>query len=312
MADDLTNDNLTPPTGDLVPPASDVLPPTGDALPPTGDALPPTGDDITPPGEQGAPSTFIIPEEYASHERVSQAKSIEDLCKTIVNQETLIGKKYVGIPDDKSTPEEIAKFNEALGVPVSFEDYQLESSPEVKQLYGEADAEAMLGFKKILHEAGVSTKQADILKKGYDGVIGGMMEQQQAKIVALNTEFDKVITDAFGAEKDAKIQVAREFMTAKISDNLKPHLTHVLQDAKALAVIADIANNLYPELQPEDLRKVPDGPSGGGGDMATLQSEMNAFIADPAFSNDRDPRHDEVKAGWLAKAKQIDALKATK
>ena len=297
-------------TNDLLPPTGDALPPTGDALPPTGDALPPTGDD-TPPGEQGAPSTFIIPEEYASHERVSQAKSIEDLCKTIVNQETLIGKKYIGVPDEKSTPEEVAKFNEALGVPTTFEGYELEASPEVKAIYGEGDTEAMNGFKKMLHEAGVSTKQADILKKGYDGVIGGLMDQQKAKVEALNIEFDGVITEAFGDKKDEKLQIAREFMTAKISDNLKPHLTHVLQDAKALAVIADIANNLYPDLLPEDISKLPSG-GGVGKTVEELTLDMNKFIADPAFSNDRDPRHEEVKSGWLSTAKQIDALKKSK
>lgn len=302
MVDELTN-NLTD-----VPPTGDALPPTGDALPPTGDATPPTGNEGTPPGEQGAPATFIIPEEYASHERVNQAKSIEDLCKTIVNQETLIGKKYIGIPDEKSTPEEVAKFNEALGVPTTFEGYELEASPEVKAIYGEGDTEAMNGFKKMLHEAGVSTKQAEILKKGYDGVIGGLMDQQKAKVEALNIEFDGVITEAFGDKKDEKLQIAREFMTAKISDNLKPHLTHVLQDAKALAVIADIANNLYPDLLPEDISKLPSGGTVGK-TVEELTLDMNKFIADPAFSNDRDPRHEEVKAGWLSAAKQIDAMK---
>lgn len=281
----------------------------GGAADPTGNS---GGDDGGTAGNEGT-IEFKIPEEYATNQTLSQAKSVEDLCKTIVNQETLIGKKVIGIPDENSSPEEVAKFKEAFGVPVKFEDYNLESSPEIKAIYGEGDSQVLDEFKKVFHEAGINGKQAETLKKGYETILGGLIQTQQEKQKEMEAEFQNMISTSFGDQKEEKLKVAEEFLKANVSENLKVHLPHVLQDTKALMLVADLANNIYPDLKPEDITKTP----GGSGELTAgktvpeLQADMQKIIGSPEFRDARNPGHQVAKDQWLAIAKQIDALKAS-
>ena len=294
MSDDLTNDELnTPPTGDEIPPTGD------DLTPPTGNDTPPAGDEVV--------IDFKIPEEYSSNQTIASAKSVEDLCKTIANQEVLIGKKIVGIPDETSSPEEVAKFKEAFGVPTTFEDYTLDETPKIKEIYGDKNEEVMTEFKKVLFDAGVNSKQASALTKGYDSILGGLLEEQKTKQAAAVAEFEGIIDTAFGMEKEAKLQVAEEFLKENLSDGVKPYLPVVLSDPKALAVVADIVNNIYPDLKPDSL----DGRGGSqvGKTLADLNADMQKVIGSEEFQNNRHPGHDAKKAEWLNIAKQIEALK---
>ena len=274
---------------------------------------PPVEPPIDPPADPPAdPITdtivdFKIPDEYSSNQTVASAKSIEDLCKTIVNQETLIGKKTIGIPDEKATPEEVAKFKEAFGVPQNFEDYTLEVSENIKTIYGEGDKAVMDEFKKVLHEAGVNTKQAETLKNGYDSILGGLLTKQKEAQDAAVAEFDNIVKTNFGEAKDEKLQVAEQFLKENLSDNMKPYLPVVLGDAKALAIVADIANNIFPDMKPDNFN--PGGGSPSGKTLVELNAEIQAIIGTPEFQNNRHPGHDAKKAEWLEVAKQIDALK---
>lgn len=114
---------------------------------------------------------FSIPEEYQDNQDISSATSVSDLCKTIVNQQKLIGQKYVGIPNENSTQEEIARYREAIGVPVKFEDYSIEASEEVKKMFGDDKDELTTEFKKLMFDAGLSQKQAQQMRTGYDGIM---------------------------------------------------------------------------------------------------------------------------------------------
>ena len=67
-----------------------------------------------------------------SHDALAPFKSPADLAKSYLHTKSLVGKKGVIIPTEKSTPEEIAAFRSALGVPEKPEGYQLkpEKLPE--------------------------------------------------------------------------------------------------------------------------------------------------------------------------------------
>lgn len=267
-----------------------------------GSANGPEGAETTPP-EVNTPA-FEIPQEYINNQDISSAKSISDLCKTIVNQQKLIGQKYVGIPNENSSSEEIAKYREAIGVPINFEDYDLGTpAPEVKEVIGEDDPVINKAFKQLFFDAGISQKQAKMLRNGYDQVVMKAVIEQKNKVKQMDDAFEKLISDKFGAEKDEKLRIAKEFMKNNISENVKELLPHVLNDNKALMVVADMANNLYPHTKPDNIRGMSQGGVGFGNE-ASIKAEMQKVIASSAYQNSRDLGHDEAvrKLDDLAKA----------
>jgi len=269
---------------------------------PTDLLNPPEGNNVEPNTQE-----FKIPEEYANNAAFQGINNMDDLCKKIVNQESLIGKKYIGIPDDKSTPEEIAKYREAIGVPIKFEDYQLDASPEIKQVYGEDDQKVLGEFKQLMFNAGLSQKQAGQMREGYDKIMAGVIEQQKAKQLEINNEFEQLVTQSFGNQKDEKMKIAQAFIQANVSENLKPYLPHVLQDNQSLLVLADIANNVYPNLRADDITTLK--PSGStGATPESVRAKMQEIIASDAFQNSRHPGNEQAKKDLQEQAKLLESI----
>lgn len=56
---------------------------------------------------------------------LAKYKSVEDLAKGHANAQALIGRKGIFLPTEKSTPEEVAEFRKAIGVPDSPDGYHI-------------------------------------------------------------------------------------------------------------------------------------------------------------------------------------------
>ena len=263
--------------------------------------------DTTPaPMEENVTDTgFSIPEEYAGNQDISSAPSMGDLCKTIVNQQKLIGKKYVGIPNENSTPEEIAKYREAIGVPVNFEDYDFgPSSPEVEKEAGPDDPTVNKAFKQLLFDAGISQSQAKKIRQGYDQMILKAIQMRKNEAKQIDDSFEKLADEKFGASKAEKIKIAQQFLKQNISDNVKDYLPYVLKDNKALLVVADMANNIYPNMKPESIRGMDSFQSVGMSE-ADIRSSMQSIIASKAFQDKRHTDHEAAVNKVNELAKQI-------
>ena len=75
-----------------------------------------------------------------------------------------------------------------------------------------------------------------------------------------------------------------------------------------MLVIADIANNIYPDLKGEDIRDIGK-MSGVGKTEPELRAEMQKIIASEAFQNDRHLGHTDAMTKFENIAKQIASLK---
>lgn len=264
-------------------------------------------NDFDNQNDQGGQDSFRIPDEYANNSAFQGINSMDDLCKKVVNQESLIGKKYVGIPNENSSPEEISKYREAIGVPVRFEDYTMEATPEIKEAYGEDDPEIMNSFKKVMFDAGLSQKQAQALRTGYDKIISGIAEKNSAKEKAIDLEFENLVDQAFGRAKEEKINIAREFIQKNVSANMKPYLPKVMEDNHALLLLADIANNIYPNMRQEDIRNL-NSHGNGGATPESVRAKMQTIIASDAFQNSRHPGNDQAKLELQEQAKLLEQI----
>ena len=73
-----------------------------------------------------------LPEDAKDYkDTLAKYKSVPDMAKALANANALIGKK-LGVPNEKSSPEEVAAFRRAMGVPESIEEYKFapDSLPE--------------------------------------------------------------------------------------------------------------------------------------------------------------------------------------
>jgi hypothetical protein len=100
--------------------------PSPAAEPPADTAQPSTPSTgwVNPDGTFGDKWLDALPDDVADYKTsVKNFKSVPDLVKALGNANALIGKK-LGVPGEKSSPEEVAAFRRAMGVPESLEEYK--------------------------------------------------------------------------------------------------------------------------------------------------------------------------------------------
>lgn len=121
-----------------------------------------TMSDVDAQGADTQPETtttdtggFSIPDEYKDAGWAKNIKSVDDLWKMNANAQSLIGKKTIGIPDEKSTPEEWQGFYSKLR-PAKAEDYNLDFKGSDKEFY-----------EKLFYDNGISSKQAGNIISAY-------------------------------------------------------------------------------------------------------------------------------------------------
>ena len=87
---------------------------------------------VNPDGTFGDKWLDALPDDAKDYkDTLAKYKSVPDIAKALANANALIGKK-LGVPNEKSSPEEVAAFRRAMGVPESLEEYNFapESLPE--------------------------------------------------------------------------------------------------------------------------------------------------------------------------------------
>lgn len=208
------NDGGDPPAGD---------PPAGD--PPAGDA---PQDPPAPPAPGAAKSwseTAGIEEPIRKHPSLKDFKSTNDLAKSWVNAQKLIGKDKIPVPGEKATKEEWDTVYTRLGRPEKPEGYEIdkvkvEGLPENFPM----NENLRTGFTAKAHEVGLSKKQAgDLYKwfmaenvKEYNGMLNGTKEGREKGETSLRNEW--------GAAFDERVAVARKIIHSQGDPELIAYL----------------------------------------------------------------------------------------
>jgi len=111
--------------------ASPEAPAQPAAEPTTQPSTPSTGW-VNPDGTFGDKWLDALPDDAKDYkDTLAKYKSVPDMAKALANANALIGKK-LGVPNEKSSPEEVAAFRRAMGVPETLEEYKFapDSLPE--------------------------------------------------------------------------------------------------------------------------------------------------------------------------------------
>ena len=107
----------------------------------------------------------FIPEEVKDRAEWNNIKDVSDLFKNYISSQQYISKS-VRIPDETSSPEDIASFYTKLGKPQSKTDYTFEYTPKDNYVYNK-DSFDFTVFQDIAEKANLTTKQYQALASAY-------------------------------------------------------------------------------------------------------------------------------------------------
>jgi hypothetical protein len=239
---------------------------------------------VSTPTAETAPSSWrdTLPDDLKSDPSLQSFKDIPALAKSFIETKKMVGAKQgVQIPNEKSTPEEIAAFHKGLGVPDSPSLYQIKRPDSALDLGWDSQAEGE--FFAAAHKAGLTPKQVQAAVDWYGKWERAKLEKARGEAnetsVRLRTEW--------GPDYDAKVgranRVIAEYGGQELADAFGTP-GHVLNAAgrhpvfvKFVAALGDalvehgaITGEGLPEISPDEalgqindlnaqLKKLPEG-----------------------------------------------------
>lgn len=185
-----------------------------DPKPPTLPNDPPSDDPKPAPAAEASPWGEIDDElkEFAGE------KTPAEVLKELKGAQSLLGKKQVGIPDEKSTPEEWAKFHETRGVPKESDDYDfagvkddlLKDVPE-DQREGMWDEGEERRFKEFAKASNLSQTEAKNLLQRELSHRFEAGKAAAAESAAVSKAAKDMITENWGNREEEYTQDANNF-----------------------------------------------------------------------------------------------------
>jgi len=168
---------------------------------------------VQPDGTLADGWTNHLPDDAVPYkETLARYKTVPDMAKALAHANALVGRK-LGVPSEKSTPEEVSAYRKALGVPESLEEYDF-TPAEVPEGFN-WDKDAMKPFAEVAHKHHIppgAMKELAGLFAQYESskvdVIQGMFDQQRQEAVA-------TLQKEWGADFQKNVSVAKQ--AAKIA-----------------------------------------------------------------------------------------------
>lgn len=142
-------------------------------------------------------------EENRSYVEEKGYKSPDDMVTALKSFSQFEGKdlnNMVSLPNEKSTPEEIAAFYGKLGCPEKPEGY----------VFGQNDTEFAKSIAPILQASGITQKQLDVLMPKWNEFINAQNQASEQKLVEDNELATKNLKTEWGNDFDANIDLAKK------------------------------------------------------------------------------------------------------
>ena len=183
------------------------------AAPETTTTAQPSTGWVNPDGTFGDKWLDALPDDAKDYkDTLSKYKSVPDMAKALANANQLIGKK-LGVPNEKSSPEEVAAFRRAMGVPDSLEEYKFapDSLPE-----GMTWSDDMAKpYAEIAHKHGIPPSAMKELVAQHAKTEMFKMEAIQATFEKQRTEAVQTLQKEWGNDFGKNIGLAKQ--AAKIA-----------------------------------------------------------------------------------------------
>lgn len=272
-----------PPAPPATPPPA---PPDPPATPPP--AAPPAPPAAPPPEDHWAKKAGMSAD-YLNHPSVQQSKTPDDFAKTYLHAQAKIGEKGILPLGEDPTPEDLAAYRTALGVPAEASAYGIENM-EIPEGY-EWDYGLRDELVGEMHQAGLTTPQAQQVARAYVA-IQGKREQAHMDEVQTNheTEASKLRME-WGTAFEGNLEKAGNGFRYLFGDPAKDQeATDIsnleLKDGRLLGDHPQFVRSLYKlgELvgEPDPLTG-KSAATAGVMNPASAKAEISRLDADPKF-----------------------------
>jgi hypothetical protein len=181
-------------------------PPSPAAETSTQPTTPPTGW-VNPDGTFGDKWLDALPGDAKDYkDTLAKYKSVPEMAKALANANQLIGKK-LGVPNEKSSPEEIAAFRKQLGVPESLDDYKF--APDQLPEGMTWSDEFAKPFAEIAHKHHIPPGAMKALANQFTNYEKFKVEAIQSTFEKQRTEAVQTLQKEWGGDYAKNIEVAK-------------------------------------------------------------------------------------------------------
>lgn len=167
---------------------------------------------------------------------LAQAKTFADVDKMLRDSMAAARAKTDGmvkIPGENATPEEIAAYYKAIGVPEKPEDYGLKA-PEKLPEGVQHDAKMEAAFLGKARELGLNAKQVQALRDFQLSYVGETVAASKAEMAKAIEAEKAELTQRFGDKLDSTVATAKALVNAKwVPDAMKKYLNDGAADPQS-------------------------------------------------------------------------------
>lgn len=266
----------------------------------------PTEPDATPAPEAKPPDLVsLIPEDLrdnpalAPHFSPEGAFDLPGALKSYISAQSLIGGDRIPVPKSDAPQEQWDQFFNRLGRPEAPDGYELQVPKDYPL---EADEKLVADFRERAHAAGLSASQTQALFEWFLNRQSGDLQTFESNIKAMREKSTETLRREYGDAFDSKLEAGRRIMQHFGDDELSELLkTPEIGNHPALV---RFAIRLSEELSEDTLAPGIRGPARFGLTPDAARAEIDSLMADEAYLNPNDPRHDEIvrKIGELTEA----------
>lgn len=186
-----------------------------------------------------------LKEEYKEHPALKGYNNLNDMAKSLIHAQSLVGKK-MGIPAQDAPDSEWEEFRSRTR-PESVDKYEfgIDASklPEHQQWF-------LSEVKNMFFEEGIDARTAKRLQQKYDGLVAQMGEKYLDVHAQQDQNFEDLVVDVFGPKAQKVIDSGRFLLDKFVPAKLKPHLEGL--DNNSLALLAAVLDGVNTHYIKED------------------------------------------------------------
>lgn len=158
----------------------------------------------------------ILPEDLRHREVFNSFSDVPSAMKHIAHLESMIGKKGVIVPTEKSSPSEIEAFHKALGVPEDIKGYKVSVPEELKELYSD---QIMTDALTELKKAGATQKIVDTVMALDAKRMKSAIEEETARKQREFSEAQAALDKEWGQAKEQNLHLANRVISDNVENN---------------------------------------------------------------------------------------------
>ena len=162
--------------------------------------------------------------EYKDHTALQDINDLNSMAKSYISAQEMVGQQRLPMPVEEADSAEWSKFYDSIGRPhgPEGEGYKFDETSIPEGFQKNEDMEKF--FRKSMHDAGLSQKQADKMYKAYNEFQGQYSQKESTNLEEQEKQWDTELRQDFGLAYTDQVEAAKAAVDTFGSDSLKEYL----------------------------------------------------------------------------------------